>query len=141
MEINLLIVLVCGVVAMVIGALWHGPIFGKAFMWANNWPDWEGYSKEEQQKKQKEMMPMYGVQFLFSLLQIYILAHFLKGWSDASPYEVAVWLWLGFMVPVVAGNAIWNINSGKQRLTLFGVVAGYQLVSMLAFAFILSHWG
>ena len=141
MEINMLMVVVCGVVAMVIGALWHGPLFGKAFMWANNWPAWESYSKEEQQRKQKEMMPMYLVQFLFSFLQIYILAHFLKGWSDASPYEVATWLWLGFVVPVVAGNAIWNINTGKQRLTLFGVVAGCQLVTMLAFAFILSHWG
>lgn len=141
MEVNFVAVLVSGVAAMVIGSLWHGPLFGKAFMWANNWPDWNSYSKEEQQKKQKEMMPMYLVQFLFSLLQIYILAHFIKGWSDVSPYEVATWLWLGFMVPVIAGNAIWNINSSKQRLTLFGVVAGYQLVSMLVFAAILSYFG
>jgi hypothetical protein len=140
MEINYVAVLVSAIVAVVIGMVWYGPVFGKAFMRANNWPDWETVSAEEKKIKQKEMGWLYLVQFIFSLIQICILAHFIQGWTTVSPYEVATWLWLGFIVPIVAGNSIWSMTTLTKRVTLFAIGAGYQLVTMLVFAYILSHW-
>ena len=43
-EINFLAVLVCGVVSMIIGATWYGPLFGK------KWMKEEGSTEEELRK-------------------------------------------------------------------------------------------
>lgn len=141
MEVNLILILVCGIIAMVVGMLWYGPLlFGKAFIKANDWPDWETLSPEEKKIKQKEMGWLYLVQFIFTLIQLYILAHFVQGWTDVSGVEVAIWLWLGFIAPTVASNLIWSMTILKKRVILFGIIGGYQLVCMIIFGYILSHW-
>jgi len=141
MEVNLILILVCGVIAMVVGMLWYGPLlFGKAFIKANDWPDWETLSPEEKKIKQKEMGWLYLVQFIFTLIQLYILAHFVQGWNDVSGVEVAIWLWLGFIAPTVASNLIWSMTTLRKRVILFGIIGGYQLVCMTIFGYILSHW-
>jgi len=141
MEVNLMLILVCGVIAMVVGMFWYGPLlFGKAFIKANDWPDWETLSSEEKKIKQKEMSWLYLVQFIFTLIQLYILAHFVQGWTDVSGVEVAIWLWLGFIAPTVASNLIWSMTTLRKRVILFGIIGGYQLVCMTIFGYILSHW-
>ena len=141
MEVNLMLILVCGVIAMVVGMFWYGPLlFGRAFIKANDWPDWETLSSEEKKIKQKEMSWLYLVQFIFTLIQLYILAHFVQGWTDVSGVEVAIWLWLGFIAPTVASNLIWSMTTLRKRVILFGIIGGYQLVCMTIFGYILSHW-
>lgn len=141
MEVNLMLILVCGVIAMVVGMFWYGPLlFGKAFIKANDWPDWETLSSEEKKIKQKEMSWLYLVQFIFTLIQLYVLAHFVQGWTDVSGVEVAIWLWLGFIAPTVASNLIWSMTTLRKRVILFGIIGGYQLVCMTIFGYILSHW-
>jgi len=136
-----MLILVCGVIAMVVGMFWYGPLlFGKAFIKANDWPDWETLSSEEKKIKQKEMSWLYLVQFIFTLIQLYILAHFVQGWTDVSGVEVAIWLWLGFIAPTVASNLIWSMTTLRKRVILFGIIGGYQLVCMTIFGYILSHW-
>jgi hypothetical protein len=137
MEVNYWAILVCAVLSMVIGGLWYGPLFGKKWMEIN------GLSPEDRMKReamQKSAGPLYAIQFALSLLQIYILAHFIKGWTDVSGVENAVWIWLGFVMPTVAGLSMWNMHPTRVRLAMFFISSGYQLVSFVLFGFILGTW-
>jgi hypothetical protein len=137
MEINYWAVVACAVVAMVLGGIWYGPLFGRKWMEINGAdPD----DVERRKQMQKEAAPLYGVQFLLSLLQLYILAHFIGGWQEASGVETAVWIWLGFVMPTVAGLSMWTAQPSKVKWATFLISSGYQLVSFISFGFILSRW-
>lgn len=137
MEVNYVAIFVCAVLSMVIGGVWYGPLFGK------KWMELNGLSPEDRMRReamQKSAGPLYGIQFLLSLLQIYILAHFIGGWQDVSGVESAVWIWLGFIMPTVAGLSMWNMHPNRVKLAMFGLSAGYQLISFVVFGFILGMW-
>lgn len=129
MEVNYSAMLVCAVLAMAIGALWYGPLFGR------KWLEITG-----QGAIRRDPLALYGVQFILSLVQLYVLSQFINGWTDASGMENAFWIWLGFVMPTVAGLSLWNGQPVRDRFTMFGIAAGYQLVSLLAFGFILELW-
>lgn len=128
MDINLLAVLVCGIVAMVIGFIWYGPLFGKMWEKAHGEPVSEG-SKS-----------LYFVQFVLSLLTAYVLAHFINAWQDTWGGETALWIWLGFVVPIVAGSSLWTNDSKKVAWAKFLLQAGYQFIIFVMFGIILSMW-
>jgi hypothetical protein len=96
MDINYWAVLSCALLSLVLGFVWYGPLFGRKWIEINELSS-DDLAKRE--AMQKEAGPLYVVQFVLSLLQIYILAHFVKGWSDVSGVESALWIWLGFVMP------------------------------------------
>jgi hypothetical protein len=137
MEINYLAVLVCGILAMIIGGLWYGPLFGKTWMKTIGVnPD----DKEAVKKMQKSAGPLYVIQFLLALMQIWILANYIQGWDEVSGIENALWLWLGFVMPTIAAASMWNNEPAKTSLTRFSIQAGYQLVCLVLFGLILGMW-
>jgi hypothetical protein len=135
--INCWAVLACGVVAMVIGSLWYGPLFGKKWMQITG-SDCD--DAEKRKEMQKAAMPLYAVQFVLVLLQVYVLARYIKGWSDVSGVENALWVWVAFVMPTVAGSAMWTNNTSKMKWATFFLQAGYQLVLFVVFGVILSMW-
>jgi hypothetical protein len=138
MDINYWAVLAGAVASMVIGSVWYGPLFGRKWMEINELnPD----DVAKREAMQKEAMPLYGVQFVLSLLQLYILAHFIQGWTEVSGVENAVWIWLGFVMPTVAGLAMWNAKPNKVKWAMFLISSGYQLVNFVVFGWILGTWG
>ncbi len=138
MDINYWAVLAGAVASMVIGSVWYGPLFGRKWMEINELnPD----DVAKREAMQKEAMPLYGVQFVLSLLQLYILAHFIQGWTEVSGVENAVWIWLGFVMPTVAGFAMWNAKPNKVKWAMFLISSGYQLVNFVVFGWILGTWG
>lgn len=137
MIINYWAVLVCAVVAMVIGFLWYGPLFGK------KWLEIVGANPldlEARKKIQKKAGLLYFVQFLLTLFQAYVLAHYIQGWTDVSGLENALWIYAAFVLPIVAGSAMWNNDSRKVSWTRFLLQGGYQLVIFIVFGLILSAW-
>ncbi len=137
MEINYWAVLVCGVVTMITGSLWYGPLFGKKWMEAMGINPMDVDTKK---KMQKGAMPLYGIQFVLSLFTAYVLAHYIEGWEDVSGLENSLWIWAAFVLPVIAGNAMWNNNPTKAKWTNFCIGAGYQLVNFILFGLILGMW-
>lgn len=136
--INWWAVLACAALSMVIGATWYGPLFGRAWMKVIGA---DALDMEKRKQMQKEAGPLYLIQFVLSILQVYILAHFVKAWGEASGVETAVFLWLGFVVPTVAAASMWNNDPNPVKRARFGIQAGYYLVSFIVFGFILSRWG
>ena len=137
MEVNLYAVGLCGVLAMIIGGIWYGPLFG------NKWLKVVGanvHDIEARKKMQKVAGPLYLVQFILTLFQAYVLAHFINGWKDASGIETSLWIWAAFVMPIVAGSAMWNNDSKHIAWTRFLLQAGYQLILFILFGCILGSW-
>ncbi|TXH00849.1 MAG: DUF1761 domain-containing protein [Candidatus Moraniibacteriota bacterium] len=138
METNYWAILVCAVASMVIGFVWYGPLFGRKWMEIN---ELSADDLAKREAMQKSAGPLYGVQFLLSLLQIYILSNLFQ-WTGAG--DKAVWtsffLWLGFVMPTVAGLAMWNAKPAKVRWAMFLISSGYQLILFLVYGTILSVW-
>lgn len=135
--VNYWAVLACGVIAMALGYVWYGPLFGKKWL--------EVVGANAQDKKEREAMqqaagPLYAIQFALALLQAYILAHFIAGWQDATGVETATWIWLGFVMPTIAAGSMWSNDSKKISWARFLIQAGYNIVLFVIFGIILKTW-
>ena len=135
---NYLAILACAVLSMVIGAIWYGPMFGR------KWMEIVGANPDDQERRkqmQKEAMPLYIIQFILTLVQVYVLNGLLI-WTNAAGKEVPVALWIcfGLIMPVVAGSAMWNNDPKKVVWARFLIQMGYQFILFLVFGYVLGAW-
>lgn len=137
MDINYWAVLVCGVVAMAVGAVWYGPLFGKMWLRVTGATAQDLAAREAMMKRTKYL---YAVQFVLVLFQAWVLAYYIAGWSEVSGVTNALWLWAAFVMPTVAAASMWNNDSAKVSWTRFGLQAGYQLVVFVLFGLIIGYW-
>ena len=66
---NLLAILVAAATGFLIGGLWYGPLFGKAWMAEHGFTD--------AQLRNGNMLKIYGLTFAFSVLSVVVLGHLL----------------------------------------------------------------
>lgn len=134
--VNYWAVLGAAVAAMIVGALWYGPLFGKT------WGRLMGMSYESMKARGGKA---YIVQTLAALVMANVLAHERFVWGNffgssmsmpAFVFQLAFWLWLGFVATTQIGAAIWENKSWK----LFFLNTGYSLVSLVAMALVLTYW-
>lgn len=138
-EVNYAIVLLCAILAMGVGAIWYGPLFGKKWMWILNVDPTDTAKMKEMQKG---MMPTYVVQFLLILFQVYVLFHYVKGAEgEMSAMSNVIWIWAGFIMPTIATTVLWNGESRDRAWARFSIQAGYQLVMFLIFGYVIGMWG
>lgn len=137
MEINYLAVFACGVVSMILGFVWYGTLFG------NKWIEIIGADAKDlaaRKEMQKKAGPLYAIQFVLTLFQAYVLAHYIQGSSSVSGLENAFWIWAAFIMPIVAGASMWNNDTKKIAWSRFLIQTGYYLVLFVIFGLILSYW-
>lgn len=135
--VNYWAVLACGVIAMALGALWYGPLFGK------KWLEIVGISPSDLQKRkemQKNAGPLYLIQFVLVLFQVLVLAHLVADTTQASGIERSLWIWAAFVVPTLAAAAMWTNEGGKIKLARFLLQGGYYLLCFMIFGLILQYW-
>lgn len=137
MIINYWAVLVCAVASMVVGSIWYGPMFGKKWMQICGA---DAQDMEARKKMQKEAGPLYLVQFLLTLFQVWVLAYYIEGWKEASGLENSLWIWAAFIMPMIAGCSMWTADKGKVKWARFLIQSGYQLVMFIIFGLILGLW-
>ena len=128
-------ILASAIASMVIGSIWYGPLFQKPFIKAMGMDKW---SPEKQAAEKKKMGKTYFIQFVASLVMFYVLAYFMDNMNQLSVgggFMVAFWAWIGFVVPVKLGDAIWGGN-----MTLFWIGAGNMLITLLAAGAIIGAW-
>jgi len=133
--VNVWAVLVSAVASMVIGSLWYGPLFGKTFMTAMGMDTW---SPEQQAKMKKAMAVTYLSQFIASLVMFYVFAWIMGGLNQVSVpggLTAAFWVWIGFVVPLKLGDALWG-----GKMVLFWLGAGNMLLTLLAAGAIIGAW-
>ena len=110
-DVNLLAVLVAGLVPMVIGALWYGPVFGKR---------WMALMETTPEELQEGFNPLktYGVSFLLALVTAFVLAQLV---ADVAPESVSSMGGSG-------GSTMVGVHLGLMALVAFVLPAAHQSV-------------
>ncbi len=139
LKINIVAILVAVVVNFIIGFIWYTPLFGKA------WGKEMGF--DPNMKPDKSLM-FKGMAFMIigNFLFAWVFAHNIAAWrfvpgiEEMSPVSnalsSAIFTWLGFFLPGELGATVWEKHSWK----LFFINTGYQLVSLIVVAIILTFW-
>lgn len=139
MEIDVNYAVVFGgvILSLIVGSIWYGPLFGK------KWMEICGITsrtKEDQKKMQQEALPLYGIQAAITFVQLYVLAHFIQAWEDQTGIERALMLWIGCVVPTIAGSVMWNNNPTSLKRASFLIQAGYHGVMFVIYGLMLGLW-
>jgi hypothetical protein len=115
---NLLAILVAAATGFLIGGLWYGPLFGKAWMAEH------GFTEE--QLRGSNMFKIYGLTFAFSVLSAVFLGHLLAFFdtNTRSTLMISVGISLGYIIPAIGTNYLFSRKSGR----LFAIDAGYWIV-------------
>lgn len=132
---NYLGILVSAIVSMAIGSVWYGPLFGKQFAKAMGM---DSMSQADKDRMKQNMMWPYIGQFVASLVMFFVLDWYIGSSSQmgaGAGMVNALWLWLGFVVPVKFGDAIWG-----GKMTLFWIGISNMLVTLLAAGAVLGAW-
>lgn len=127
-EINLLAVFLATVSSFVIGGIWYGPLFGKAWMAAHNF-------NSDQLRQGFSPVRIYGVTFVIGLVTAYTFSMFLGsdlGWSLGATYGlIAGMVWVGGSIATNyqfegTGPLLLMINGGYHtvRFAVMGAILG-----------------
>jgi hypothetical protein len=129
---NLLAILVAAACGFLVGGVWYGPLFGKA------WQREIGLSDDD--LKSANMLKIYGTAFLFSVLSAVFLGHLFAHFGEMSMRStmmISVGVALGFIVPAIGTNYLFGRKSGK----LFAVDAGYWVAFYAAMGLVFGFLG
>lgn len=133
-SINYLAILTSGIVMMILGYLWYGPVFGKA------WGKMVGVSeKEMKEMRGSDMVRSYGLMFISTLVLSYVYDHVLIAFQSGSismALQGAFWAWLGFIATTQLGKVLWE----KKPWKLYVIDTGYYLVSLVLVGIVLTLW-
>jgi hypothetical protein len=130
--INYLAVLIAGIIAMPIGAVWYGPLFGK------QWMKEHGFTAEEL-KKNFNPAKIYSIAAVSHIIIAYTLARlmgYLDAYSVSGFLHVAFFSWLGFLFLPMFINSLF----ARKTLKLLFIESLYFLVYFLVAAFLISIW-
>lgn len=116
-NLNLLAILVAAVSGFMVGGIWYGPLFGKAWMGEH------GYDEDD--LKSGNMTKIYGTTFLLSIISALFLGHMLAHVSQNAQtvMMISTGIALGFIVPAIGTNYLFS----RKSLKLFAIDAGYWI--------------
>jgi Protein of unknown function (DUF1761) len=129
---NLLAILVAAACGFLVGGVWYGPLFGKA------WQRESGLSDDD--LKSANMLKVYGLAFLFSIASAVMLSHLFIRTGVTETHIIMMMstgIALGFIVPAIGTNYLFGRKSGK----LFAIDAGYWVVFYAAMGAVFALLG
>lgn len=121
-DTSLVTILLAALAFFVVGALWYGVIFGKA------WQKASGLSDDQVQSG--NMVKIFGLTLLFEVLIATVLAHqfAMTGASDRAIMMISIGFALGVMVPAIGINYLYQ----RKTAALFFIDAGHFIIGMAA---------
>ncbi len=129
--VSFILIFIAGIASVIIGMIWYNPrVFGTA------WIDLSGMTPEQQERGKKNMplRALFGL--LASMLVAYVMSYFAIAWGVydwLGALELAFWIWVGFVCPVLLGAVLWE---GKP-IRLFLINSSYWLVTLAVMAVII----
>lgn len=124
--------LVGAVLMTVIGFVWYGPLFGKSYMAASGMAaqSMDGGNK-------KSVMTATIIEFVMSFIMLFgflTMMNLAYAGTYTAALVFAALFWFFFMMTQKASSVLWTNLSTKSKWTLFGLGAGYSLVSLVIVA-------
>ncbi len=128
---NLLAILIAAACGFLVGGLWYGPLFGKAWQRAIGLTD--------EQLRSGNMLKTYGLTFAFSVLSAVFLGHLLAFFDTDLRHTmmISVGVALGFIVPAIGTNYLF----GRKAGALFAIDAGYWIAFYTAMGLVFGLLG
>ncbi|WP_128891908.1 DUF1761 domain-containing protein [Erythrobacter sp. HKB08] len=129
-NISILPIVLAAVAFFVVGFIWYGLLFGKA------WQAAAGLSDEDVQTG--NMPLIFGLTFLFEMLIALVLAHqfAMTGASDRAVMMISVGFGAFVMTPAIGINYLYQRKSGK----LFAIDAGHFILGMTAMGLVFTQF-
>jgi hypothetical protein len=131
-HIHILAIFVCGVVSLVIGFIWYGPLFGKA------WAGYTGWTEEKiKTLPASRMARTYILTFLAALATAFaldVLVWAISPEGAVGGLVLGLWTGVGFSAMAFATTHLFE----HKPLGLWLIVSGYQVVYQVAAAIILT---
>jgi hypothetical protein len=133
-DVNLMTVVIATVVNIGLGFAWYSKsLFGKA------WMRELGLTDATLESMKSSMGKVYALMTLASLVMAYVLAHVVVVFAASTVMDgitAGFWMWLGFIATTSLNPVLWE----KKSWTLYGINAGYYLVSLALMGVILTLW-
>jgi hypothetical protein len=136
-QVNYLAVLVSGIALFILGGLWYSPA-----LFAKKWIALHGKTQEQMKAEAAAGPPMAGLMgfaFVAALIVSWVLAIILNHFQPLTllkGVEVAVLCWLGFAGVTSLSTAMFSM----KPKALWAIDSGYNLVSLIIAALILTAW-
>ncbi len=124
-DVNLLAILVAAIANFILGMLWYGPVFGKAWIKMMGWTP-----KQIAAARKKGMARSAIAGFISGLVTSFVLAAVLGFAQVTSLIEglgIAFLLWIGFIATIMLGSVLWE----GRDIKLYVLNVLYYLVSFL----------
>lgn len=131
--IHYLPVLAAAIAAFVLGALWHGPLFGKVWMRLSNIPE------SEMKNPPKGIWKLMVAAFVQQVVTAWVFAYFaseLKITDLMGALEIAFFAWLGFIVTTLLNGVLWE----KRSVNLYLFNIAYHLAALVVMALVIGMW-
>jgi hypothetical protein len=132
--VNYYAVLFAAILAMILGFVWYGPLFGKA------WMQLVGITEKDMNDTMKNgMAKTYLMMMVAALVMAYVLAIFsqiINTHSLMAGITLGFWVWLGFVATSMFSSTLFS----NKPMKLFVIEAGYYLTSLVIMGAVLSLW-
>jgi hypothetical protein len=129
-QVNILAVVVATVIQMVIGALWYSPV-----LFSKQWLIWVNRKPEEINSDPK----MYLFTAIAWLITSFVLALVVRAFGATTFVDgvvVGLLVWAGFSATATFVSTLFAGPNQK----VWGLFAGYQLVTLVIGAVLLTLW-
>lgn len=132
-EINYLAVLACGIANLVVGFLWYGIFFSKA------WVALVNKTEEELEKMRKSAPKAYIINILFSLVMAVVIVYIVHGMKlkgFLGGFLLGFFLWLGVAMVLRLNDVLFE----KRPFKLFMINTGFDFCVLIVMGLILTLW-
>lgn len=131
-NLNYWAILVAALSTFVVGSLWYSPI-----LFVEKWMELNGFTRESLKANSRPMPVIMGTSLITSLLAAFALAMFLG--PDST---LGFGVFAGLIIGVIwIGTARFNsVLYENQKLTLFFIQAGYDVVTYAIMGAIIGAW-
>ncbi len=131
-------IIISTVIMFGIGAVWHGPIFGKLWMRIHHGTD--TFNDTEMKKAMKGMWKSMLIEFIAGLLMVIGLACIIRAIPQYSGIQTAFMIWLSFVLTTMTSTVIWGNDAKKWMCTKVAISSIGRLIGLVIAAYILSMW-
>ena len=125
------------VACFALGAVWHGPLFGKLWMRIHHGKD--SFNEAEMQESMKDMWKLMVAEFIATGLMVMHLAVLILIIPSFSGMHLAFFVWIGFILPTMISTVIWGADTKRYMATKIAVSSISRLVGLLATGYVLSN--
>jgi hypothetical protein len=132
-QINWLAVIVAAVAAFMVGGVWYGVVFSKA------WVQLQGFREDELKELAAKQPRNFGIFFVGSTVLGCVVSLLLAAMSINTAVEAAAFgglLWLGLLATMGAAQTA----ATNKPLKLYLITAGHQLAEVVVISAILGAW-